>query len=109
MDNLNAHKGERIKELIEERGCELVYLPPYSPDFNPIEEAFSKIKRLSFARSRLGLGRHSLRPLARRSRQSPLVTLVDSSITVGMANRFNRYGERCRRSAKELAASTMFP
>ena len=46
MDNLNAHKGERIKELIEERGCELVYLPPYSPDFNPIEEAFSKIKRL---------------------------------------------------------------
>jgi transposase len=46
MDNLNAHKGERIKELIEERGCELVYLPPYSPDFNPIEEAFSKIKGL---------------------------------------------------------------
>jgi transposase len=46
MDNLNAHKGERIKELIEERSCELVYLPPYSPDFNPIEEAFSKIKRL---------------------------------------------------------------
>ena len=32
--------------MIEERGCELVYLPPYSPDFNPIEEAFSKIKRL---------------------------------------------------------------
>jgi transposase len=46
MDNLSAHKGERIKELIEERGCELVYLPPYSPDFNPIEEAFSKIKGL---------------------------------------------------------------
>jgi hypothetical protein len=32
MDNLSAHKGERIKELIEERGCELLYLPPYSPD-----------------------------------------------------------------------------
>jgi len=46
MDNLAAHKGQRIKELIEERGCELVYLPPYSPDLNPIEEAFSKIKRL---------------------------------------------------------------
>lgn len=44
MDNLTAHKGERVKELIEERGCELLYLPPYSPDFNPIEEAFSKIK-----------------------------------------------------------------
>ena len=46
MDNLSAHKGERIRELIEERGCELIYLPSYSPDFNPIEEAFSKIKRL---------------------------------------------------------------
>ena len=45
MDNLSAHKGERISELIEERGCELVYLPSYSPDLNPIEEAFSKIKR----------------------------------------------------------------
>ena len=48
MDNLTAHKGDRVKELIEERGCELLYLPPYSPDFNPIEEAFSfsKIKQL---------------------------------------------------------------
>jgi transposase len=46
MDNLSAHKGERIRELIEERGCELVYLPSYSPDLNPIEEAFSKIKGL---------------------------------------------------------------
>jgi transposase len=46
MDNLTAHKGERIRELIEQRGCELLYLPPYSPEFNPIEEAFSKIKAL---------------------------------------------------------------
>lgn len=46
MDNLSAHKGERVRELIEERGCELLYLPPYSPDLNPIEEAFSKIKGL---------------------------------------------------------------
>jgi transposase len=46
MDNLSSHKGERIKELIEGRGCELIYLPPYSPDFNPIEQAFSKIKNL---------------------------------------------------------------
>jgi transposase len=44
MDNLGAHKGERVRELIEARGCKLLYLPPYSPDFNPIEEAFSKIK-----------------------------------------------------------------
>ena len=44
MDNLSAHKGDRVRKLIEERGCELVYLPPYSPDLNPIEEAFSKMK-----------------------------------------------------------------
>jgi transposase len=46
MDNLSSHKGGRVKELIEERGCELLYLPPYSPDFNPIEEAFAKVKAL---------------------------------------------------------------
>ena len=39
MDNLSAHKGGRVKEIIEGRGCELLYLPPYSPDFNPIEES----------------------------------------------------------------------
>ena len=37
MDNLSAHKGERVRELIEGRGCELLYLPPYSPDLNPID------------------------------------------------------------------------
>jgi transposase len=46
MDNLSAHKGKRVRELIERRGCELIYLPSYSPDFNPIEGAFSKIKNL---------------------------------------------------------------
>lgn len=46
MDNLAAHKSERVAELIEERGCELLYLPPYSPDLNPIEQAFSKIKSI---------------------------------------------------------------
>jgi transposase len=46
MDNLSAHKPARVRELIESRGCELIYLPAYSPDFNPIEEAFSKIKSI---------------------------------------------------------------
>ena len=46
MDNLSAHKGERVRALVEERGAELLYLPPYSPDLNPIEEAFAKIKNL---------------------------------------------------------------
>ena len=46
MDNLGAHRPKRIRELIEARGCELLYLPSYSPDYNPIEEAFSKVKSL---------------------------------------------------------------
>ena len=46
MDNLSAHKGQRVRKLIEDRGCQLLYLPPYSPDLIPIEEAFSKVKRL---------------------------------------------------------------
>ncbi len=46
MDNLGAHRPKRIRELIEQQGCELVYLPAYSPDYNPIEEAFAKIKNL---------------------------------------------------------------
>ncbi len=46
VDNLAAHKGEDVRELVEARGCELLFLPPYSPDYSPIEEAFSKIKAL---------------------------------------------------------------
>ncbi len=46
MDNLGAHRPKRIRELIEQQGCELLYLPTYSPDYNPIEEALAKIKNL---------------------------------------------------------------
>ncbi len=46
MDNLQVHKAKRVRELIEECGCHLVFLPSYSPDLNPIEEAFSKVKTL---------------------------------------------------------------
>lgn len=58
MDNLGAHKPTRVRQLIEEAGCKLMYLPAYSPDYNPIEEAFSKIKNLlrkAGARSRQAL------------------------------------------------------
>ena len=44
MDNLSVHKSRYVRELIERRGCELWFLPAYSPDLNPIEEAFSKAK-----------------------------------------------------------------
>jgi transposase len=57
MDNLGAHRPKRIRQLIEERGCELLYLPSYSPDLNPIEEALSKIK-------------HILRKIAARTKET---------------------------------------
>ena len=46
MDNLPAHKVSGVREAIEDAGARLLYLPPYSPDFNPIEKAFSKLKAL---------------------------------------------------------------
>ena len=57
MDNLGAQRPKRVRELIEARGCELVYLPAYSPDLNPIEEAFSKVK-------------HVLRKIAARTKEA---------------------------------------
>jgi transposase len=44
MDNLQVHKSKQVRELIEARGAEVLFLPPYSPDFSPIEETFSKVK-----------------------------------------------------------------
>ena len=58
MDKLPAHKPNRLRELIEARGCELLYLPSYSPDYNPIEGAFTKVKarlRKATARTREAL------------------------------------------------------
>jgi transposase len=57
MDNLSSHKRQRIRELIEGAGARLVFLPPYSPDLNPIELIFAKVKQL-------------LRSLACRTRES---------------------------------------
>ena len=57
LDNLSSHKSQRTQRLIEEAGAKLVFLPPYSPDFNPIEMVFAKIKQI-------------LRSLACRTRES---------------------------------------
>lgn len=57
MDNLSSHKGAAVRRSIEAVGAELVYLPPYSPDYSPIEPAFSKIKQ-------------ALRSLAARTRDA---------------------------------------
>ncbi|MDV3348137.1 transposase [Leptothoe sp. LEGE 181152] len=49
MDNCSVHLGETVRELIEAAGAKLIYLPPYSPDFSPIENCWSKLKsRLKF-------------------------------------------------------------
>lgn len=58
LDNRSIHLGPRVKQAIEARGCRLLFLPAYSPDFSPIEEAFSKLKTLlrrAGARSREAL------------------------------------------------------
>lgn len=60
MDNLSAHKEEVVREFVEARGCEVLFLPYYSPDHLPMEEAFNKLKALLYA----GPGR------ARRRRSS---------------------------------------
>ena len=58
LDNLQVHKNQAVREAIAAQGCELLFLPSYSPDFNPIEQAFSKVKgllRKAGARSREAL------------------------------------------------------
>jgi len=57
MDNLSSHKGSRVRQLIESVGATVLYLPPYSPDLNPIELAFAKLKQLMRS-----VGRVNLRP-----------------------------------------------
>ena len=46
LDNLSVHKADSIRQAIAARGCNVLFLPPYSPDFTPIEQAFSKVKAL---------------------------------------------------------------
>jgi transposase len=90
MDNLSAHKGERIKELIEGQGCQLLYLPAYSPDFNPIEEAFSKIKGL-------------VRKAEARTREA-LVAAIGKALSAVTAKDARSFLEHCgyRASAQSL-------
>jgi transposase len=81
MDNLSAHKGERVRELVESADCELLYLPPYSPDFSPIEEAFSKVKCL-------------IRKAQARSREA-LVEAMGKALDAVTARDARRFFEHC--------------
>lgn len=82
MDNLSSHKRARTRELIESAGAALVFLPPYSPDFNPIEMVFSKVKQL-------------LRSLACRTRESlwnAMQSVLDRVTPDDAANCFRHCG-----------------
>ncbi len=82
MDNLSSHKGGRIGALIQAAGAELRYLPPYSPDLNPIEQVFSKIKQL-------------LRSLARRTKDAlwhSMQSVLDAVTSTDAANCYRHAG-----------------
>ena len=81
MDNLSAHKGNKVRELIQAQGCELLFLLPYSPDLNCIEEALSKIKGL-------------LRRTGARSREA-LVEAMGRAICVVTARNALGFFEHC--------------
>ncbi len=68
MDNLSAHKAPAVRALIEHAGCQLLCLPPYSPDLNPIEPAWSKLEALP-----RGIGAHTVTAL-----ETALSALVDA-------------------------------
>lgn len=67
MDNLSAHKHPAVRQRIEQAGAQLLYLPPYSPDFNPIEQCWAKVKEYL------------------RSAKSRAVDLLDQTITLAVA------------------------
>jgi transposase len=80
LDNLAPHKAARVRALIERAGCRLLFLPPYSPDFNPIEPAWSKLKTLL-----RGMGARTTAAL-----DAALTALVDA-ITASDARGFFRH------------------
>ena len=84
MDNLSSHKRHRTRQLIEGAGADLVFLPPYSPDLNPIELVFSKIKQ-------------RLRSLAYRSREAlwrAMQTVLDAVTATDAINCYRHCGYR---------------
>ena len=85
MDRLAAHCNEQVRYAIERAGCKVKLLPPYSPELNPIEEAWSKLK-------------HLLRRLSARSRDALLngVVMLIDRITADDAHGWIRHaGHRC--------------
>ena len=74
MDNLSSHKGPKVEQLIEAAGAELRFLPPYSPDMNPIEKAYSKLK--SFLRK---ISERTIAGLMNASKPAPTSSNLSSA------------------------------
>ena len=81
LDNLSAHKGQRARELIESVGAELCYLPAYSPDLNPIEKMWSKVKSI-------------LRMLKARTKET-LIHAIATALEMVTANDAKGWFESC--------------
>jgi transposase len=97
MDNLSVHKSRWVRELIEQRGCQLWHMPSYSPDFNQIEEAFSKVKgllRRAKARTLQGLFEATKHALSDHARGHARTHAVTSSIADTRHHRSIRF-EHC--------------
>jgi transposase len=89
MENLSSHKGGRVRELIEGRDCELLYLPPYSPDLNPIEQAFSKVKGI-------------LRRAEARTREALIEAMGQALSAVTLADSYGFFAHRSYRAMSQL-------
>jgi transposase len=86
MDNLSSHKRQRVREMIEQAGARLVFLPPYSPDLNPIEMIFAKVKQL-------------LRSLACRTRDAlwkTMQSVLDQVTSIDALNCYKHCGYTLR-------------
>lgn len=90
MDNLAAHKGKKVEELIQTQGCQVLFLPAYSPDFSPIEETFSKLKTF-------------LRRAGARTREALQDALCQALLTVTAQDAHGWFGHCGYLPAKERA------
>jgi transposase len=90
LDNLQAHKSPRVTEILARKGCTVKYLPPYSPDLNPIEKAFAKLKAF-------------LRKLAERT-VAGLIAALESCAELFKPAECENYFEACGYDPAELLA-----
>jgi hypothetical protein len=101
LDGLGAHRTDKVRERIERRGAELLFLPSYSPDLDPIEEAFSKVK-------------HIVRKVGARTREALVEAIAiaisaltledvagDGSLTAATTHRINTHEHRCESTLRE--------